>query len=142
MYESKGTTHQRMKRILNESKRQVSQLYMTPCLYSRNTILHKLGSNMEELDRLCNIQNREIYENREPRQRDFTSEELSKYTGKAGNPAYVAVNGIVYDVTNSAAWAAATHFGLTAGKDLTGAFASCHVGQPVLDKLKPVGKLI
>ena len=39
--------------------------------------------------------------------RAFTLEELAKYNGKDGNPAYVAVNGIVYDVTNNAAWAAA-----------------------------------
>ncbi|WP_326521342.1 cytochrome b5 domain-containing protein [Faecalispora anaeroviscerum] len=51
------------------------------------------------------------------------------YHGKNGIPAYVAVNGIVYDVTNSAAWRVATHFGLSAGKDLTTEFNSCHMGQ-------------
>jgi predicted heme/steroid binding protein len=75
-------------------------------------------------------------------QTTFTLQELPKYDGKVGNPAYVAVNGIVYDVTNNAAWAAATHFGLTAGKDLTNEFASCHAGQPILSKLKVVGKLV
>jgi predicted heme/steroid binding protein len=79
---------------------------------------------------------------REGRQRDFTLEELSTYTGKDMTPAYVAVNGIVYDVTNNAAWAAATHFGLSPGKDLTGAFSSCHAGQTILSKLKAVGTLI
>jgi membrane-associated progesterone receptor component len=68
-------------------------------------------------------------------------QELSKFNGKDGNPAYVAVNGIVYDVTNNVAWAAATHFGLTAGKDLTSEFVSCHGDQPILSKLKVVGKL-
>jgi predicted heme/steroid binding protein len=31
----------------------------------------------------------------------FTLEELAKYNGKNGNPAYIAANGIVYDVSNS-----------------------------------------
>ncbi len=71
----------------------------------------------------------------------FTLQELSKFDGKNGMPAYIAVNGTVYDVTNNAAWAAATHFGLTAGKDLTNEFASCHAGQPILSKLKVVGRV-
>ncbi len=75
-------------------------------------------------------------------QKTFTIQELSKLDGKNGNPAYVAVNGNVYDVTNNAAWAAATHFGLIAGKDLTKEFASCHAGQTILSKLKLVGKLV
>ncbi len=74
--------------------------------------------------------------------RDLTLQQLSKFNGKDGSPAYVAVNGIVYDVTNNAAWAAASHFGLTAGKDVTVEFASCHGVQPVLSKLKVIGKLV
>ncbi|MCX8131855.1 MAG: cytochrome B5 [Clostridia bacterium] len=72
----------------------------------------------------------------------FTEEQLSKYDGIDGNPAYVAVNGVIYDVTNNAAWAAATHFGLVAGQDLTQEFASCHAGQNILSKLNAVGRLV
>jgi predicted heme/steroid binding protein len=74
--------------------------------------------------------------------RQFTKEELSSFDGKNGNPAYVAVNGTVYDVTNNAAWGAATHFGLSAGNDLTSQFSSCHAGQSILAKLPVVGKMI
>ncbi|HYK71746.1 MAG TPA: cytochrome b5 domain-containing protein [Pseudoneobacillus sp.] len=75
-------------------------------------------------------------------QRIFTLEELATYNGKNGRPAYVAVNGIVYDVTNNRAWAAATHFALTAGKDYTKEFASCHAGQQsILATLPIVGRL-
>lgn len=76
-------------------------------------------------------------------QRTFTLEELSKFDGKNGRPAYVAVNGVVYDVTNNRAWAAATHFSLTAGKDYTNEFASCHAGQgSILMTLPVVGRLV
>ncbi|MGE5705080.1 MAG: cytochrome b5 domain-containing protein [Clostridia bacterium] len=74
---------------------------------------------------------------------EFTREQLSRFNGRDGNPAYVAVNGIVYDVTNNAAWSAATHFGLSAGQDLTKEFASCHAGQQwILRTMKPIGRLV
>jgi len=49
----------------------------------------------------------------------FTLEELSTYDGNDGRPAYVAVDGIVYDLTNSGAWKNGRHNGFTAGRDLT-----------------------
>ena len=73
----------------------------------------------------------------------FTRELLMQYTGMNGMPAYVAVNGVVYDVTNNAAWSLATHFGLRAGRDLTAEFASCHQGQQwILAQLKAIGRLV
>lgn len=76
-------------------------------------------------------------------QTTFTVNELAKYDGKNGNPAYVAVNGVIYYVTNNAAWAAATHFGLTAGRDLTNQFSNCHKEQQlILNTLPVVGRLI
>lgn len=76
-------------------------------------------------------------------QQTFTREQLAQYNGKNGRPAYVAVNGIVYNVTNNAAWSAATHFGLEAGKDWTQEFASCHAAEQwILNTLTPVGRLV
>lgn len=76
-------------------------------------------------------------------QQSFTREQLAQFDGRNGRPAYVAVKGIVYDVTNNAAWSAASHFGLSAGKDLTQEFASCHAAEQwILNTLKPVGRLI
>ena len=49
----------------------------------------------------------------------FTIDELSTYTGKDGNPAYIAVDGIVYDVTNVSRWKNGMHNGFDAGLDLT-----------------------
>lgn len=73
----------------------------------------------------------------------FTISELSTYDGSQGRPAYVAVNGIVYDVTDRPAWAGGMHFaGLRAGKDLTAQFTSCHRGmESVLTQLPVVGTL-
>ena len=73
----------------------------------------------------------------------FTIEELENYDGKDGNPAYVAVGGTVYDVTNNRTWAAATHFGLVSGKNYTQEFATCHEGQQaILNTLPVVGRLV
>ena len=49
----------------------------------------------------------------------LTLEELSQYDGKDGNPAYVAVDGVIYDVTDVPQWKNGEHNGYTAGQDLT-----------------------
>ncbi|WP_024295268.1 cytochrome b5 domain-containing protein [Lacrimispora indolis] len=73
--------------------------------------------------------------------RYFTLDELSEYDGKNGAPAYVAVNGVVYDVTNNAVWRGDSHFGLNPGNDLTSEFQTCHPGAMVLTRLPIVGYL-
>ncbi len=73
--------------------------------------------------------------------RIFTPEELAEYNGRNGKAAYVAVNGVVYDVTNNPRWAEAAHYGLRAGKDLTNEFEACHPGAMVLSVLPVVGRL-
>ncbi|MFC3769537.1 cytochrome b5 domain-containing protein [Paenibacillus sp. GCM10012303] len=76
-------------------------------------------------------------------QQTFTREQLAQFNGKNGRPAYVAVKGVVYDVTHNAAWSAATHFGLAAGQELTREFASCHAAEQwILNTLTPVGRLV
>ena len=152
-------------RIMAEVNYDISLLYVIPCVYTRNLILNHLKDRMFMLESIMQAMNQPVHQQPQPlpiqpevtpivqppapqqptvpgNQTTFTLQELSKYDGKDGNPAYVAVNGTVYDVTNNAAWAAATHFGLIAGKDLTNEFASCHAGQPILSKLKAVGKLV
>jgi predicted heme/steroid binding protein len=71
--------------------------------------------------------------------REFTYEELANFNGTLGKPAYVAVNGIVYDVSNEASWGGASHFGLVAGKDVTSQFNNCHGDEAILSKLPKVG---
>lgn len=142
-----------MEANINEMNETIYYLYMTCNIRTKNILLNRLRKNMSNLSRLAQgLQNSASTSIDSPRSDDaislasdiarvFTADELSRYNGKDGNPAYVAVNGTVYDVTNNAAWAAATHFGLTAGKDVTGEFASCHAGQPILSRLKVVGKI-
>ncbi len=75
--------------------------------------------------------------------REFTPEELSEYDGRDGRPAYVAVDGIVYDVSHVILWAGGRHFGLMAGQDHTSDYMVCHNGmQERLDSLPIVGVLI
>ena len=50
----------------------------------------------------------------------MTKEELAKFDGRQGCKAYVAVNGKVYDMTESPMWQAGDHQGMhQAGVDLT-----------------------
>ena len=82
-----------------------------------------------------------MYPTRQMPQKEFTLEELAQYDGSGGKPAYVAVNGIVYDVSIEATWGGGTHFGLYAGKDLTAQFQGCHGMESILSKLPKVGIL-
>ena len=51
--------------------------------------------------------------------------DLNEANGKDGNPAYIAVDGTVYDVTNFGAWADGEHQDMvTAGTDATDLFES------------------
>ncbi len=55
-----------------------------------------------------------------PEQKTFTIDELAQYNGKNGNPAYIAIEGTVYDVTNVSQWKNGIHVGkFEAGKDFT-----------------------
>jgi predicted heme/steroid binding protein len=52
-------------------------------------------------------------------EKTFTIDELAAFNGKDGAPAYIAVDGIVYDVTNVSYWKNGMHNGFEAGRDLT-----------------------
>lgn len=73
--------------------------------------------------------------------RVFTLEELKTYNGENNNPAYVAVNGIVYDVSHVLEWSNGLHQGLTAGNDLTEEFSNSPHGMSTLQSLPIVGTL-
>ena len=54
----------------------------------------------------------------------FTLESLAQYNGKNGQPAYIAIDGVVYDV--SAEFKNGNHHGYSAGTDLSEAFHRQH----------------
>jgi len=76
---------------------------------------------------------------RQPRK--FTLSELAYYDGTLGKPAYVAVDGIVYDVSNSSKWREAMYRGLIVGRDITSQLRNYRGIERKLDKLPKVGIL-
>ena len=75
-------------------------------------------------------------------EKEFTLEELQQYSGENGSPAYVAIEGVVYDVSEIPAWKTGKHFGLTAGQDLSEQFNSCHGIIDILTNAPKVGMLM
>lgn len=71
----------------------------------------------------------------------FTLDELKNYDGKEGRKAYIAVDGVVYDVTNVAAWQGGTHHGNNAGNDVSDRIVKAPHSKSILEKLEVVGKL-
>lgn len=75
---------------------------------------------------------------------ELTLDELATYNGKDGQPAYVAVDGIIYDFSDLDKWAGGEHAGqFTAGNDLTEEIdtLSPH-GRDVLERAPIVGRLV
>lgn len=72
----------------------------------------------------------------------ITEEELAEADGQDGRPAYVAVAGVVYDVTDNEAWENGEHSGLPAGQDHTEAIGESPHGDSVLEDLPVVGSYV
>jgi predicted heme/steroid binding protein len=68
----------------------------------------------------------------------FTAQTLAYYDGQEDRPAYVAVDGVVYDVTSSPRWRDGAHNGFQAGRDLTRQFNNQH-GDTRLSRFPVVG---
>ncbi|MEE0932395.1 MAG: cytochrome b5 domain-containing protein [Clostridium sp.] len=75
--------------------------------------------------------------------RYYRLEDICKFDGKDGTLAYVVINGTVYDVTSMRQWIDGKHYGLSAGRDLTAYFETCHKDEKdILKKLRIVGTII
>lgn len=72
----------------------------------------------------------------------FTVDQLKTFNGQNGNPAYIAIDGNVYDVTNQPSWKNGKHKGFSAGQDVTKAIDSSEHGRSVLGGLSVIGTLV
>lgn len=75
-------------------------------------------------------------------ERRFTEEELHRYNGKDGGPAFIAYGGRVYDVTGSFHWQEGRHQAMhTAGSDVTESIDQAPHGTDLLERFPVVGIL-
>ncbi len=74
---------------------------------------------------------------------ELTLEDLSYYDGTDGKRAYVAVDGFIYDMTDSDYWRNGGHNGYQSGQDLTDAInrVSPH-GPAFLDRVPKIGIIV
>ncbi|GAB6168603.1 cytochrome b5 domain-containing protein [Clostridium carnis] len=107
----------------------------------KNNIVEVMERVCKQIDGYLHSGKRCIKENEILRQ-EFTIEELAKYNGKDGMPAYIAIKGTVYDTTDIMKWSGGEHFGVKAGGDRTAEFLECHKGNMEnLKKLRIVGTI-
>lgn len=130
--------------ILNKDKEQLINQLVNDIIDYTNSITDENANLNNPLKRLINIKCQIIQSVVNDNQRELilSPDELLKYDGSNNKPAYVAVDGIIYDVSNSETWLEGVHYGLVAGRDLTDEINVCHENkEEILSKLIPVGKL-
>lgn len=104
---------------------------------------------VEVMERVCNQINSYLDEvsfhnkTRSNGMLQLTEKELSLYNGENGMPSYIAVDGIIYDITDVPELKDENHLGVKAGADYSEVFKKCHNGDKnILSKLKVVGTKI
>lgn len=112
------------------------ELFYTGEAQKNNIIIEmeKDSSVVEEIEGL----EEENMETEESNLKVLTLEELSYYDGKNGRPAYVSVDGIIYD--SSSIFKEGKHYSHLAGQELTEAFYSYHILEEIT-KYPIVGRL-
>lgn len=92
--------------------------------------------NVAKFDRTFTAQETALLESRV-----ISEAELKAADGKDGNPAYIAIQGIVYDVGSLPSWKGGEHHKLYAGAELSDKFLKSGHGVAYLQKLPVVGRL-
>jgi predicted heme/steroid binding protein len=73
----------------------------------------------------------------------LTREELRKFNGRGGRPAYIACSGRIYEVTGSQLWEDGLHMEAhSAGEDLTSHLPLAPHGGEMLERYPQVGELV
>lgn len=74
---------------------------------------------------------------------ELTLEQLKTFNGQDGQPAYVALDGVIYDVSQTRKWKDGKHeMGIVAGTDLTELISTSPHGKAILSEAKIVGKIV
>ncbi len=71
----------------------------------------------------------------------FTEKELSAFNGSEGIPAYIAVNGDVFDVSHVSVWDSGSYKGYGAGQDMS-MYLPALDGEVIVSGAPVVGKLV
>ncbi len=71
----------------------------------------------------------------------WTVNYLANFNGKNGKQAFIAVSGVIYDVSANRSWVNGSHKGVTAGADVTNAFANSPHAKSLLAQLPVVAKM-
>lgn len=144
--ELKGIINGYMKEICHFSQMQVFATSYYQKSFFQQQLDEKINSMMDIILQYSegNLKKEKVHAQQQDgtRFRQFSLQELSYFDGANGKEAYVAVNGIVYNMTMIPGWAGGTHFGLYAGKNLNDQFMSCHNQMlGMLDQIPKVGVL-
>lgn len=74
--------------------------------------------------------------------KSFDAAELAKFDGVDGNPAYVAYDGKVYDITDAPSWIDGAHYMHMAGEDMTESMQDAPHAEEVMESYPVVGEYI
>jgi predicted heme/steroid binding protein len=72
---------------------------------------------------------------------EFSKSQLALRNGQDKPEIWVAINGIIYDVTKSRLWRDGKHYEHWAGQDLTDELKDAPHTEKVFDKFKVIGRL-
>lgn len=125
-----------------------SLLLILPGCSKQENVPNDLTKEVSKSDKTTQTEAKSNETNKNDRQKEFTTEELAQYDGSRGKPAYIALNGTVYDVSKAKGWRKGIHTTWTirrmAGRDLTTFWEKApasHKKAGFLDGIPVVGKL-